>query len=337
MKTIAWIFLNIFFALSGSLSLAQEIVVPQDSIDNFFSQPGACIDRALAEDVLKNIEVTPRVTLSSLCANDEISNHVVRALIYMKYGTFEKGSSSGDDLFENSLGDSAQIFHYFGHYIRKLKIVRTSDCSPGVVANVSASEPNRIINICSGINVPPVHLAIMMLHEASHLAGTNHLLCEKDAQLRGWNCDDKIQDHGGYFYTVEYAVQISKFGKNFSRDDRAIARSVAISYAETVFNKKPKIKSYEAVALRTTDNKILYMNSNLVSKSSGFTIKGLIFDTGYGTIVHLDEKSDQATSKSLYGPRFAALDLQTDSFREVYQKVNKSKGTLSFWAHIFGN
>jgi hypothetical protein len=177
----------------------------------------------------------------------------------------------------------------------------------------------------------------MMLHEASHLAGTGHLRCENDGNLGGWACDDKIHGHGGHFYSVEYAVQIAKFGKNFSHEDRSIAKSVAISYAENAFNKKPKSRSYEVVALRSRDNKIYYLNASLVPKSSGFAVNGPIFDTGYGTIVHLNEKSDQMTSKSLYGNQQPTLEIQTNAFRDTYQKVNKSKDTLNFWADIFGN
>jgi len=101
----------------------------------------------------------------------------------------------------------------------------------------------------------------VIIHEARHTEGYFHIQCNfgpySSSTILG--CDGNFLEGGSHAVEMEYYARVVEAGTNFHPVYQAMARMMAMSRANFVFNENP-LKKTDTLAMVTTDNRGMFFD-----------------------------------------------------------------------------
>lgn len=228
-----------------------------------------CADAARIESEilpLFEIRTVQGDSVASDCGRNQLAYKVAQAILYLK----DLGTKSfpADKFDLNFIGDSP--FEFFRERAKTIVIQDASDpdCTRYAVAYVGRGE--NVLNICPRANqLPFFQLTSTMIHEARHVDGPFHVVCNHGPYEDYPACDERYADGGSYGIEVEYAVKVAR-NSSLPKQIRQQARSQAVVDFLERFNQRPFGVKQIAV-LQTIEGDVRLFDGTSV----GDTIHGL--------------------------------------------------------------
>ncbi len=131
-----------------------------------------------------------------------------------------------------------------------------------------------ILHLCPAIvDTTPLYIAAIFLHEARHMNGFVHEICERGGFLRGTSgCDKSFEQQGAHAVDVEFLIKVSRT-KKLAPSIRKEARSRAIRNLIARFNELP-LDLTSGAALASDRGEVVFYDGATPTKMGGKVPEG---------------------------------------------------------------
>lgn len=282
-------YLNIKLLLTLVIFFSNLTFANSELNSNMMKEDG-CIRQELVAEIMQDFEfsASSNVDLNKIysCDTNNITNVVVRGLIFLKYGKFSLSKKSNDELFFNEFKNISP-YDFLKKRVKEIVFTNSYDCSSSsVVAFAKTGE--ELINICyNNFNNQFKNIftagsyAGTVLHEARHIDEDDigHTTCIRGIEkgIAG-ACDQSRHQKGAYHYQADYRIYIAKYGKNFHPAIKVKSRADSILLITNKFNNLPKIDIARFIILRSAlNNSIFTLNEEKKMNNLKLKLDGTLY------------------------------------------------------------
>lgn len=221
-----------------------------------------CIPQSEMSEIAKSFPQFQQYASKDYCLDGSQDAHLLAGIEFMRGTKFDtEMNRSNDELFSGKF--SSDWWGYFTGRIRQFQV--NDSCPKGVVAFVYMFGDHTMY-ACTGAltdQFTALDLASVFMHEARHIDGFPHIMCDRGARqgLQG-ACDQRMSDEGSYSVTVETYAQLARYASGIHPALRAYARSASVIYADEAFEEPVKINRTNRFMVLTNDRNIHTLNTD---------------------------------------------------------------------------
>lgn len=240
----------------------------------------ACLDEALVQEIRSHIDLqVSDVAQFDRCQPTTHTYLVLQALSLIKTMRYTDDSLAAPFSQDILPGD---FWTYFSTRVNKVQ--EEDSCPPNVLAFVYGILHDGVVHVCPQMmdaSFLKYERAETMLHEARHFEGYSHVTCIRgNRKGQSGACDDTVEEKGSYAVTVEVLTKMALNAKDIPKVQQTLLKTLAVSYANDVFNTPVYDHDLTAFYLEGVDQQA-YIYSN----------KGLVQVASLGADVHLISRS----------------------------------------------
>jgi hypothetical protein len=220
----------------------------------------SCIPQSEMAQIAKSFPQFDKYANKDFCLDDSQDSHLLAGIEFMRGTQFDTNMiRSQDELFSGKFMND-----WWGYFTGRIEEFQIDDsCPKGVVAYVYAFG-GKTMYACSGAltnQFSPLDLASVFMHEARHIDGFPHIMCDRGPRkgLQG-ACDQRMSDEGSYSVTVETYAQLARYATGIHPALKAYARSASVIYADEAFEEPVKINRTNRFMVITNDRNIRTLN-----------------------------------------------------------------------------
>lgn len=332
---------------------ARSVFADMDLGTKIMNEDG-CLSAAIIKDISNDFKLNLGSLTISDCDTQDITNRMIRALAFLKYGQFKSTEKSKDDFFFNEF----QTVKPYEFLQKRIKKINFKSVCPNINATANAPHGGDEFFVCvnsfkkdlesDGMSTP-FDFAAIAIHESRHADSDDigHVTCTQGEQ-KGISgaCDKNRAQKGAYHFGTDYYAYVAKAGLNFHPAIKSYAGAGLLRYLKGKFNEIPKLNTNRIVILKDTISDQLYSISEKKEiRDLKISIAGNLYDRGDGEFNVRESDTNLFSSWSVYDGKSTvaagryALEYNEkntqDRFIDVLYPEGSEENLKTFF--IFGN